>query len=392
MRVAMYYPWIYLMGGIERTILEIAQRSRHDWTVFTSHFRPDDTFPGFRDLDVRTVGEVSVRRDVGSVFRSCLRLLRQKYDWSGFGAVMISCDGVGNLVALRSAGVPLLCLCHTPLKVGYDPHARRRWTRLFRPGLATRGGVALFKQADRIAWRRYQHIFCVSAEVERRLQAAGVVREGQTEVLHPGVDVTRLMPSGRREPYFLLPGRIMWSKNIELGIESFVDFKRRGGDAADGFRLKIAGMIDEKSEQYFRRLRQLAGGRNDVDFVPSPSDDEMRDLYDAAHAVLFTPPNEDWGIVPLEAMAFAKPVIAVGRGGPAESIVHGECGFLCRDDPVSFAEAMLVLATDEERYRRMSAAARKRAERYDWSSFVGRIDDYLDNLASHTVGREALAV
>ena len=56
MRIATYYPWVHLMGGIERTILETVKRSRHDWTVFTSHYRPEDTFPEFRDIDVRTAG------------------------------------------------------------------------------------------------------------------------------------------------------------------------------------------------------------------------------------------------------------------------------------------------------------------------------------------------
>lgn len=386
----MYYPWVYVKGGIERTILEIAKRSRHKWTVLTSHYRPDETFPEFADLDVRQIGSVSVRRDIWSVARACAQLALRPGNFKDYDALMISCDGIGNLLALRPTGIPLLCLCHTPLKISYDPHARQRWQKLFRPGVLTLAGVGVFRQFDRLAWKRYQRVFCVSREVERRLVQAKVVAPGQTEVVHPGIDMERLVPSGRREDFFLMPGRIMWSKNIELGIEAFKQFMARGD--LPGARLVIAGMVDEKSRPYVAHLRQLAAGRDDIEFVEGPSDSELFDLYDRCHAVVFTPPNEDWGIVPLEAMAYGKPVIAVNRGGPAESIAEGETGFLCADDATAFADAMVKMTSSPEAYARMSSAARERSSRYDWQAFVGRIDDYLDQLSSESTVERSLVV
>jgi glycosyltransferase involved in cell wall biosynthesis len=378
MRVAMYYPWIYLKGGIERTIIELACRSRHDWSIFSSYHDQDGTFPEISQLDVRPIGRVSVKRDFGSVASACASLLRRSYDWSEFDAVLIHCDGLGNLVAMRSHGAPLLSLCHTPLKIAYDHHAKKRWQRMFRPGLPSRIGVAAFKTVDRMAWRRYERVFAVSDEVNRRLTQGGLVSATRSEVLRPGVDAQRLQPSGRRENFFLIPGRIMWSKNVELGLEAFIRHKE--GVAGD-MRLVVAGMVDEKSRPYLARLQEASESRDDVEFIQNPTDVELFDLYDRCHTVLFTPPNEDWGIVPLEAMAFAKPVIAVARGGPAESVVDGVTGFLCRDTPDAFAAAMTVLQSNEALYSRLSAAALVRARQFDWSHFVGRIDGYLDSLS-----------
>lgn len=393
MRIAMYYPWVYLKGGIERTILEIARRSRHDWTVFTSHYQPDATFPGFAEVDVREIAPVSVRRDVASVAKACWQLLRHGGNWKDYDALMVSCDGIGNLLAMRPRGIPLLCLCHTPLKIGYDPHARERWLKMFRPSILSRTGVRLFKQVDRLAWRRYRRVFCVSREVEIRLQTAGVVKPGQTEVVHPGVDLERMTPTGRREPFFLMPGRIMWSKNLELGLTAFMEMKERSASPeVQQTRLVIAGALDEKSHPYMARLRELAARRNDVEFLVDPPDEQLFDLYDRCSTVLFTPPNEDWGIVPLEAMAFAKPVIAVARGGPAESVGHGETGLLCADEPSAFAEAMLRLVTEPELYDKLSTTARVRAGRYSWESFVHRIDEYLDELALESARDQRPAV
>ncbi len=325
MRVAVYHPWIYLKGGIERTILELVTRSRHRWTIFTSCYLPEETFPEFQQLEVVEIAPVSVNRSLASVAMACARLLLAKWNWKGFDALMISCDGPGNLLALRSNGVPLLCLCHTPLKIAYDPYAKERWRRLAKPSLLTRAGVRLFTWIDRWAWKRYRRVFCVSGEVERRLRYAGLAEPGTTEVVHPGVDVERLAPSGRREPFFLLPGRIMWTKNVELGIRALMELKRSHRDVASvqPLRLVIAGMVDAKSRPYLAWLRELAVGRDDIEFVVCPPDADLFDLYDRCLAVLFTPPNEDWGIVPLEAMAFGKPVVSVNRGGPVESVLDG---------------------------------------------------------------------
>lgn len=381
MKVALYHPWIYLKGGIERTLLELVRHSRHDWSLFTGRYDPDGTFPEFRSMSVRTIGDISVKRDTISVARSCARMAVSGRDWSGYDALVVSCDGIGNLVTLRATGVPLVSLCHTPLKVAHDTRTRGRWLAEQKPSLATRAAVSLFTAADRPLWKRYRRIFCVSAEVERRLVSAGLGRRGQTEVAHPGVDSATLTPTGRREDFFLVPGRIMWTKNIELAIQAFLDLKQRAPSMAP-FRLVIAGMVDEKSGPYLRKLRSLALGRDDIEFVVDPTDRELFDLYDRSFAVLFTPPNEDWGIVPLEAMAFGKPVISVASGGPLESIVDGKTGFLLAPEAYRFVDAMERLVRDPSLYHQMSAAARERATLFSWQRFAGQIDDYLDTLAA----------
>ena len=57
MRVALYYPWLYLKSGVERTLLELVTRSRHDWTFITNHYHRDQTYPEFQQLDVGATHE-----------------------------------------------------------------------------------------------------------------------------------------------------------------------------------------------------------------------------------------------------------------------------------------------------------------------------------------------
>ena len=74
--------------------------------------------------------------------------------------------------------------------------------------------------------------------------------------------------------------------------------------------------------------------------VASFSDAQRAALLAAATAVVYTPSEEHFGIVTLEAMAASRPVIACNSGGPIESVVHGRTGFLCHATPPAFAEAM----------------------------------------------------
>ena len=101
-------------------------------------------------------------------------------------------------------------------------------------------------------------------------------------------------------------------------------------------------------------------------------------------AVLFTSLNEDWGMVPLEAMGFGKPVIAVNRGGPRESILHGETGLLVEPDPQAFAEAMLGMSGAPDQVRRMGVRGRDHVLKFDWSQFVTQFDTALERVATET--------
>jgi glycosyltransferase involved in cell wall biosynthesis len=379
MRVALYHPWVYLKGGAERTLVELMRRSRHEWTLYTNHYAPETTFPEFQQLRVVELSRVSVRRSLRDVARACLQVLTQRIPCEGAQALMISSEGVGNLVALRSQAVPVFCFCHTPLKVAYDPFTRHRYYAE-RPAVVTRAAVGLYTRIDQFGWRRYDRIFCNSQEVANRVLNARLAPADRVEVNHPGVDLSRFEPIGPHEPFFLLAGRIARTKTIELGIDAFLELKRRRPSAA-GFRLVIAGMVDQKSQGYFRDMVDRAGPDPSISFVVDPTDATLGDLYHRCFGVLFTALNEDWGLVPLEAMASAKPVISVGRGGPLESIRHGETGFLCPAEPAAFADAMAKLVDEPERAASMGAAARRHVARFSWEAFVDRIDDYVETLA-----------
>jgi glycosyltransferase involved in cell wall biosynthesis len=382
MKAALYYPWLYLKSGSERTIAALVAHSRHEWTIYTNHYDRKATFPELTAARIVVLPTVSVRRSVDHVMSAAWRIARQRLPLDGERVLMVVCEGLGDFVTFRNRSIPLVCLCLTPLRAAFDPYYQSTYLAQrasLRRRLLLAGLAAGFRAVDRMAWRRYECALAISREVEHRIRQGGLRPRGEIGVACPGVDTQALTPSWEYQPYFLLPGRIMWTKNVQLGLHAFGRFRRQRPDLAH-FRLVVAGFVDEKSRPYLGELRQIADSIGHVDFVVSPSDADLFDLYRSAWAVLCTPFNEDWGLTPIEGMAFGKPVVAVDRGGLRESVRHGDTGFLAPPEPGAFAEALMTLAASPQLTREMGRRARAHAQTFDTRSFVRLIDNRLDGV------------
>ncbi len=314
MKVSIYHPWIYVKSGLERTIVELVRRSRHDWRIYTSHYDANGTYPELKEMGVIEIDRVSVKRSYGSVLSGARRMLSLRLPLDEGEPLVVCCDGLGSLLNFRHQRNPLICLCFTPLRAVYDQEYRKRHLAKH----ASKLPVALaieqaYKWVDRRAWRHYDKIFAISQTVKDRIIAGKLDFGRDIEIAFPGIRTDQIGYQGDRLPYFFLPGRIMWTKNIELGIASFQRFLQEGGD---GFRLVIAGMVDEKSQPYFAMLQDLAKSTPQIEFVQDPTDERMEKLYRECYGVLFTAFNEDLGLTPLEGMAKGKP--------PSPSIEEGQ--------------------------------------------------------------------
>lgn len=384
MRIALYHPWIYVMSGLERTIMEIKRRSRHDWEIYTGYYDAERTYPELKQMGVKELKRVSVDRRYGAVIGAGIKIATTRIERDGLDAMLVSCDGLGSFINFANPGIASVCLCFTPLRAVYDPEYRsRRLSRSPAVRMAQLVVEKAYRRLDKIAWRRYRHVFCISEEVKRRVLEGGLCEPGRIQVAYPGIDGAQRSLSLQREPFFFLPGRIMWTKNLELAIEAFRLFKARTGS---DFTLKIAGMVDGKSRPYYAKLRELTRGDACVEFIVDPTDAQMKDHYRRCDAVLFAAFNEDLGITPMEAGMFGKPVIAVDRGGPREVVVHEQTGLLVEPEAEAFCAAMTRLVAQPDVALRMGAANFERSKLYTWDKFVGSLDDYFDTVPARPGG------
>ena len=217
-----------------------------------------------------------------------------------------------------------ICYCHSPMRYAWDQFDA--YFAAARVGPVRHGVLrhlmAWLARWDRATARRVHRFVANSGFVAGRIAR---YYNRRASVLHPPVDTQFFTPSGDApEPYFLVVSALVPYKRIDVAILAA---------ARLGVPLKIVGTGPELA-----RLRAIAGPT--VEFLGALEATALRDAYRRAKAVVL-PAEEDFGIVPVEALACGRPVIALGRGGAPESITHGVCGLLVdRDTPEAFADAM----------------------------------------------------
>ncbi|MGZ4201735.1 MAG: glycosyltransferase family 4 protein [Thermoleophilaceae bacterium] len=182
-----------------------------------------------------------------------------------------------------------------------------------------------------------------SEEVRRRSEAAaGPLQRASVE--HPGIEESLFMPSEPR-PWvwrLLYLGRMDERKGVHVALEALALLPHEA-------TLTLQGRGDPA---YVERLRVRAGelGLGERVFFSSESRERLPEVYAAADVVLFPVQwDEPWGLVPLEAMAVGRPVVASGTGGSAEYLRHEENSLLYspRNSPEALAAAVRRLADSE---------------------------------------------
>jgi alpha-1,3/alpha-1,6-mannosyltransferase len=223
------------------------------------------------------------------------------------------------------------------------------------------------------------------AKTFKNLDARGI----KPDVLYPAVNLDQFDEPHTSKLNFLSINRFERKKNIELAISAFAMLHKLEGNVLQGRNvadatLTVAGGFDKRlreNVEYLEELKTLAekeGVSQKVKFITSCSTAERNTLLSQCLCVLYTPKDEHFGIVPLEAMAAHKPVIACNSGGPVETIRNGVTGFLSDPNPEEFSLAMAKFIQDPQMAERMGEEAQKHvSESFSTKIFGQRLNRFL---------------
>lgn len=262
-------------------------------------------------------------------------------------------------------GAPQLCYCHSPLRFAWS--MTQDYAAAVSGGragaLALRALAAGLRVPDRRAARRVTRYVASSRYVAQQLEQN---YGRQAQVIWPPVDTNyfRPSPSGGVGDYFLFSGRLIEPyKRPSLAIEAFRGLPDR---------LVIAG--DGPAKEMLRRRAPA-----NVEFTGHLDDADLVSLMQGAAAIIF-PSRDDFGLVPVEAMACGTPVIAFAGGGALETVVAGLTGELFTEQTAKSLRAA-VQGFDPSRYDKVKIRAH--AERWNPARFRGE----MLAAAARTVGR-----
>jgi glycosyltransferase involved in cell wall biosynthesis len=314
----------------------------------------------FAEADVRTsfLQRMPGSRRWHHAYTALMPMAVEQFDVSAFRTVLsVSASFAKGIVT--KPGTDHVCYCLTPPRFLWDDSQRFVQRFGLPPVLRSASPLLLtyLRVWDRQAADRVDRFVAISRYVRDRIRK---YYDRDATIVYPPVDAERFRPIGgvRPEPYFLAVGRLVAYKRFDIAIEAANEL---------GFELRIVGTGIEAP-----RLKRLAG--TNVRFLGQVSDDALAQLYARARAVIF-PQEEDFGIVPLEAMAAGRPVIAYGQGGATETVQDETTGILFPEQTVSsLCEAL-------ERFDGMTfapSACRERALAFDTPRFVVAMEQQLN--------------
>jgi glycosyltransferase involved in cell wall biosynthesis len=231
---------------------------------------------------------------------------------------------------------------------------------------------------ERRLCREVTHVVATCSDEVEELRALGLAT-GRASIIPCGVDVRRFRPgpSGERTDgrhRLLVVGRLVERKGVGNVIEALAtipdaELVVAGGPRADALEA-------DPEVQRLTRLARRLGVADRVRFLGSVAAADVPALVGSSDVVVAVPWYEPFGIVPLEAMACARPVVGTAVGGLLDTVVPGLTGELVAPRrPAELARVLRELLDDPARRASYGRAGRRRAvELYDWRQVVARTE------------------
>ncbi len=350
MKIAIFHDDFGSIGGGEKLVLNLAKALNAD-IITTDVDEESMEKMDFGDVPIISLGEtikIPPFKQISATFKFAKCDFSKDYDFFVFSG------NWAHYAARRHK--PNLWYCHTPVRAFYDLRdhfIKGQKTPLHR--FIFRVWVLIHSYFDIKSVERIDKIVSNSWNVRTRIQK---YYNRDATVIHPPTPVNEFKYE-KNGDLWLSVARLYPEKRIELQIEAFRLLPEE--------RLKVVGGYS-KGDHAKRNLDRLLKDLPDnVEFIGSVSEGELKRLYADCRAFITTAMNEDFGMTPIEAMASGKPVVATKEGGYLETVVDGVTGRLVEPDVEAIMKAVKEISMNPQDYRE---ACEKRAKKFDTSIFI----------------------
>ncbi len=368
MKIVFVCDWLTGMRGGERC-LEIVCEIYPDADIFTLVHLPGSVS---KTIESHTIHTSYIQKLPGDInkFRQYLPLFShaiEKFDFTGYDCVLSFSHCVAKNVKVPK-NIPHICYCHTPMR--YAWHMRNDYLKSlnFIKRIPAAFLLDWLKKYDKSTAARVTHFIANSKNVQNRIKQA---YNADSVVIYPPVDCERFAVSAQDDGYFLVVSALVPYKRLDIAIKAFNDTTRK---------LLVVGNGPE-----LQKLKNLAS--NNISFVENAGDREVVGYMQRCTALIF-PGEEDFGIVPLEAQACGKPVIAFGKGGALETIIGLKDGitkvedatgiFFNQQTPGALKEAVSLFEKVKGRFD--AQKCRANALKFDRPLYKKTIREYVQNV------------
>ncbi len=360
MQVALIHYWLVNMRGGEK-VLQALSGMYPDAPIFTHAVDRTSLSSELASRNIQTtfIQKLPQASRRYQQYLALMPLALEQLDFRGYDLVISSESGPAKGIVV-GPGTTHICYCHSPMRYVWDMYHDYLSKSSFLVRLLMRPICHYLRIWDATSSIRVDQYVANSRYVSERIRKF----YGRTsEVIAPPVQVGEFTPLANKSDYYLFFGELVGYKRADLAIEAFRNTDKK---------LIIAG----KGEQ-LEALKKTAPPN--VTFTGSLPFLEVKRLLANAKALVF-PGVEDFGIIPVEAMACGTPVIAYGKGGVLDSVIPEKTGlFFDTQSPASLAEAILKF---ENRAPFDPADLRTQAELFSPELFKTRMSNLINSTLS----------
>ena len=356
MKVAIIHYWLVGMRGGER-VLEALCRLFPQADIYTHVYVEALTSPVIRRHKISTtfINRLPQARRWYNHYLPLMPLALEQIDLRGYDLIISSESGPAKGVITEPDALHV-CYCHSPMRYLWDQYFRYKEGRSWITKTVMQLSFHYLRMWDVTSSARVEGFAANSAYVAQRIEQYW---NRNSEVIHPPVDLERFTVSLQQEGFYLWLGKIVRYKAPDLMIQTF---------NASGRPLVVVGEGEMAAE-----LMKIA--KPNITFVGALDDKAVAGYLARCRALVF-PGAEDFGIVPLEAMASGKPVIAYDRGGASETVIDGTTGVLFEEQTVVCFNAAL------DRFEACEASfeplvIRRHAEEFSEQRFGREFSDFV---------------
>lgn len=313
-RIAIVHDFLKSYGGAERVTLELAKLFP-DAPIYTLIYDPklSKYFPADR-IHTSYLQKLSFLPThwLFSLFPKAI----ESFNFDQFDIVISSSNSYAKNI-ITSPHTHHISYVHSPMRPAWDSYHSYLSQRTKNPIVqaVVRNFLHKIRQWDRLGADRVDTFIANSENVANRIQK---YYRRDSQVIYPPVDVAHIEPQAEHQGYFLVVSRLSYYKRIDLAIKACNQL---------GLPLKVIGVGDE-----YQNLKAMSGPT--VELLGWQDDKQKFEYLQNARALIF-PGEEDLGIVPIEAMAAGKPVIAYGKGGLLETVIPNKTGIFFTEQTVA---------------------------------------------------------
>jgi len=320
MRLAIVHDWLKNIGGAERVLIEL-HKIFPEAPIYTLFYDKQFVQKWLPDADIRAsfLQRIPLISKSYILFSWLMPTAIESFDLSEFDEVLSS-SAIFSKGLILKPSTKHICYCYSPTRFLWDWHAEYSKNKtLSMVGSLYQHFLRLW---DRASADRVDQFVAISKTVQSRIKK---YYRRDSIVIYPSASFlsveppARLLARGQKfclNNYYLIVARLHAYKNIDIAIEAFNKLD---------YPLVIIGDGPDKE-----RLKRLADDK--TTFLGEVDDSTLAEYYVSCRAFIMSQ-EEDFGLTPIEAMSFGKPVVALRRGGALETIVEGQTGEFF-DDPI----------------------------------------------------------